>query len=593
MELKQKQSRNGSLLKQVYTRYYMVLLLGMMAMFASVAVDSVITGQYLGKDAVAAMGVLSPSINMLMVITALFGIAGGQLCTRCMGRADIKKMNSVFSTIISCSVFICLVTGVILYCFASEIATMLAPTVEAKIHDLAADYLRGYAFNIVPTGIAMSLNPIMTLDNDQTRSLKFTSTAFVSDIILDLLNVLVFHVGLFGMAIATTLSTVIGLTALLRHFWMKGHLINYSIHSIDFSCLKEAVFIGFGQNLGILVSSIYFYFINNLLLEIGGSGEVASLAVCNSVFNLMTPVFNGLMISTSAVMNLSFGEEDKHSLVEILGISFRIGHTIVYSVVTLIFIFAGPIAGVFIRTSDPEILQQASRFIRVYALMNLFTPIYYSMCGSFMGTRNVKFNYFLSTFKEGVYPVSCAMLLGRMFGIRGVEAGLVIAGALTALTCFLIPWIRNRKMPTSAGGFLMLPEDFDAKASELFEASLYSFEDVPAVAEKAFQFCLERQEEKKTSMLVSLFIEEIAGNTFHHGFENKKNGMIELRLVLKENKRVVRLRDNGGRFDPVKWLNVNHPKSPEEGIGIRMIVGMAKEVLYVPAMGLNSIMINL
>ena len=139
---------------------------------------------------------------------------------------------------------------------------------------------------------------------------------------------------------------------------------------------------------------------------------MASLAVCNSVFNLMTPVFNGLMISTSSVMNLSYGEEDRHALV--------------------------------------EILQQASRFIHVYALMNLFTPIYYSMCGSFMGTRNVKFNYFLSTFKEGVYPVSCAMILGRMFGVRGVEAGLVIAGALTALTCFLIPWIKNRKMPTSA-----------------------------------------------------------------------------------------------------------------------------------------------
>ena len=52
-------------------------------------------------------------------------------------------------------------------------------------------------------------------------------------------------------------------------------------------------------------------------------------------------------------------------------------------------------------------------------------------------------------------------------------------------------------------------------------------------------------------------------------------------------------RGAGRPFDPVKWLKLNHPEDPLRGAGIRIVVGMAKEVRYMPAMGLNNLLIIL
>ena len=60
-----------------------------------------------------------------------------------------------------------------------------------------------------------------------------------------------------------------------------------------------------------------------------------------------------------------------------------------------------------------------------------------------------------------------------------------------------------------------------------------------------------------------------------------------------EDKRMIRIRDNGQPFDPVKWYETNHPEDPASNIGIRLVTGLAKRVQYIPAMSMNHIMIYL
>jgi anti-sigma regulatory factor (Ser/Thr protein kinase) len=118
-------------------------------------------------------------------------------------------------------------------------------------------------------------------------------------------------------------------------------------------------------------------------------------------------------------------------------------------------------------------------------------------------------------------------------------------------------------------------------------------EQVVDMSEKARQFCLKRGEDEKMANHVALFIEEMAKNTVQYGFEKVRNGRIELRLILRDQKKMIRIKDNGRPFDPLRWLEENNPKDPSQNMGIRMIVALAKKVHYIPGMELNNIIVEL
>lgn len=587
------EKREHYLIEDIFRRNFTVMLVAMLTGMICVVVDSVLTGQFLGKDAVAAVGLITPATSVLMGIISLFSTGIGQLCTRSMGKADIDQVNRIFSTLVCCTAALSAITGVVLFAFAPGIAHMLGSAADAAVIVPAGDYLRGYALNLVPLGIAINLNALMTLDNDRKRSVLYAVTVFLADVVLDLANVLFFHLGMLGMALATSLSSVIGLIVLLLHFRKEGHLLRFSAKNLDFGCLGEATAIGMGHTINQLSATFRSFFLNNILLAIGGSVALAAFSVAGSAFVLLISVFSSILSVTGSVMNLSYGEEDLNALKRTLGVSIRTGFRIGAVFDILFFAFAVPISRLFLRSSDVEVLAQAARFVRCYAVQNLLVLLSYSLGGSFMGLRRVRLNYLLCVLRDGVYPVACAAAMGFLFGLWGVEAGIVISGVLTLATCFLIPWFYNRKFPASVDGFLLLPEHLCEKPEEQFEASIHTAEEVASTSQRIQQFCTEQGVDSKTAMFVSLFVEEMAGNAVQHGFQGKKGRLVELRLIMREDKRLIRLRDNGAPFDPVKWLEMNKPESPEESLGIRMVIGLAKSVDYLPAMGLNQILVKL
>lgn len=581
------------LVDEIFKRTFTVMLIAMASGMICVVVDSALTGRFLGSEAMAAMGLVTPATTIMMALMSLVSTGIGQLCTRSMGKADIEQVNRIFSTLVICTAVLCFFTGIIVFFCAPVIAQGLGSKAGSEVISLAEQYLRGFAFNLVPLGIAININSVMVLDNDQKRCITYAFTVFGVDVILDLLNVYFIHLGMLGMALATSLSSVAGLVVLLFHFRQEGHLIHFSLNTTDFSCLGEAVFIGMANTINQLSTTFRTFSLNNILLIVSGNTALAALAVASSVFALLISLFSSLQSVTSTVMNLSYGEEDINSIERTLYVSLRVGYRIGAVVFGVLFIFAGMVSHIFLKGSNGEVLDQATRFVRCYSIQNFLALISYSMGGSFMGTKNVKLNYLLCVLRDAILPVACTASGGFLFGIRGVEAGLIISGVLTMVTSILIPSIKNRRIPQSLNGLLILPESFTPREGEMFEASMSTAEDVSEVSGKVQEYCLARGEDKKTALFVSLFIEEMAGNTVRHGFEKKKTGLIELKLIMRKDKSVIRLRDNGISFDPVKWLEINKQNNTESNIGIRMIVGLSKEIDYLPSMGLNNIVVTL
>ena len=62
-----------------------------------------------------------------------------------------------------------------------------------------------------------------------------------------------------------------------------------------------------------------------------------------------------------------------------------------------------------------------------------------------------------------------------------------------------------------------------------------------------------------------------------------------MRLVLEDNDRVIRIRDNCIHFDPTRYLELHQTSDPVAHVGIRMVMRMVKEANYVNPLGLNNL----
>ena len=94
--------KEKTLMEGVFSRLFTVMLVGMVCGILCNVIDSAVTGQFLGRDAVAASGLTGPFVSLIGLVIALFVAGTGQLCTENMGKADIGKVNQIFSTMVVC-----------------------------------------------------------------------------------------------------------------------------------------------------------------------------------------------------------------------------------------------------------------------------------------------------------------------------------------------------------------------------------------------------------------------------------------------------------------------------------------------------------
>ena len=91
-------------------------------------------------------------------------------------------------------------------------------------------------------------------------------------------------------------------------------------------------------------------------------------------------------------------------------------------------------------------------------------------------------------------------------------------------------------------------------------------------------------------MLIGLCVEEMTINIIEHGFTGDYHSHnVDVRLVVRADKRILRIRDNCVNFDPIQYFKLHQDTDPAAHIGLRMVMSMVKDARYVNALGLNNL----
>ena len=196
------------------------------------AADSVIVGQFLGTDALAAV---SSSGTLIFLMVSFFNgtaLGAGVVISHCFGARDEDGVSRAIHTDLAFGI----VAGVVL----TVAGVLLTPTflvwmgTDPEVLPQAIEYFRYYFFGVIAVVLYNICTGIMNAVGDSRRPLYYLIFSSLTNVVLDLLFIGVFHWGVWSAAFATTLAQTMSCVLCFVHLTKKGSVYSVSFRKIRF-----------------------------------------------------------------------------------------------------------------------------------------------------------------------------------------------------------------------------------------------------------------------------------------------------------------------------------------------------------------------
>ncbi|MBQ6431882.1 MAG: ATP-binding protein [Oscillospiraceae bacterium] len=555
-------------------------------------IDSIVIGRLVGVDAMSAYGIASP----LLIIFAALGtmmVNGVQVqLGKAIGRGDTNGANACYSTSILQSLGLGAVWILLVYAAGNPLCTLLGagtPSADNVVFQLTGDYLRGFVLGAPFFFLSQIMSAYLQAAGKRKLLLISVIAMTVTDVVFDLLSVFVFHSGMFGIGLASGMSYLAAFAVGLGYFLKKNCLFRFRFHSFQPQSAVGILRAGSPVLLNQVFFTVRTLVFNLLLLDLGGNLAVAAFAVFTTLCNLMYSIGVGTGSVALMLSSIFYNEEDRTSLRSL--VRAMVPHTtMLIAAAVLVGELAAPWLIRLFLGADPEMLAIAVpglRLVLIWLIPNVLCGLFKNY---FQGIRRTWITNLVAFLQAIGLMLPSVWLFSRLFGLTGFWIGSVVGQFLTLLVIAILVWVKCGRMSFSAEAFSYLSPDFGAQPENCRDLTILDVETAVLASQTLCDFCREKGVDAKTAMLIGLCVEEMTVNIIEHGFtKDKLSHNVDVRLVIGEDKRIIRIRDNCVNFDPTNYLELHQSSDPAAHIGLRMVMAMVKEAIYVNTLGLNNL----
>lgn len=220
---------SGSIFKKLLLFSFPLMCSGMLQLLFNAA-DIVVVGQYAGKEALAAVGSTSALINLFTNVFIGISVGANVLTARFCGAGRQDEIKQTVHT----SMAVALVSGLLLMVVGVVVAPILLGmmgTPESSL-GLAVLYIRIYFIGMPAMMVYNFGSAILRAVGDTRRPLFYLLSAGVVNVGLNLLFVIVFHMSVAGVALATIISQMISAMLIVRCLIKEKGSIHLNLREI-------------------------------------------------------------------------------------------------------------------------------------------------------------------------------------------------------------------------------------------------------------------------------------------------------------------------------------------------------------------------
>ena len=379
---KTKLMTEGSIWKNILL-FSVPLILGNLLQQLYNTADSIIVGNFVGSNALAAVGSSGSPIYLLIGFSQGIAVGAGVVVAQYLGAQDRKDTQDAVHTSLALATLLGLILTVGGILISRTLLT--AMNTPAEVLEDAVTYMQLYFGGVLFSVVYNMAAGILNAAGNSRRSLLYLGCASVTNILLDLVLIAGLKLGVAGAAIATDISQLVSCVLSLRFLMRVDDACRVTAREIRVHKKMAARIIRVGLPTGIqnMVISL-----SNILVQASvngyGAAAMAGFAAYMKVdgFNIL-PITSFSMAATTFVgQNFGAGRLDRVKK----GMWVTMILSLIYTVTTgaLLLMFQGPILHLF--TADETVVTFGQIAMHYFCPFYWLLGILHGLAGTVRGT---------------------------------------------------------------------------------------------------------------------------------------------------------------------------------------------------------------
>lgn len=406
--------------------------------------DTLIVGQALGKNALAAVGSAYTLMTFLTSIFIGLSMGAGALFSIYLGKNDRDSLKSAIVHAFGLIMSVTIVMNVIVYICVNPILTFLQ--VPDELYGSMKEYIIIIFAGLIATSLYNFFACLLRAVGNSMTPLWFLGTSALLNIGLDMLFVLVFHWGISGAAAATVAAQYVSGIGILIYYltkckdfipsrkhmkWNKVILKEICDMSM-LTCVQQSA-----MNFGILL-------IQRLVDSFGAVTMAAFAAAVKIDTFAYLPVQDfGNAFSTFIAQNYGAGYTSRIREGFKKATALSVGFSAVIS--ALVIVFAEPLMRIFIKAEETQVLAVGVQYLHIEGAFYVGIGCLFLLYGFYRAVKRPGMSVVLTVISLGMRVV-LAYTLARPIGEIGIWMAIPIGWVLADITGYGYYFAKRKKL---------------------------------------------------------------------------------------------------------------------------------------------------
>ena len=424
------------MLLRKFFRFVIPSIISMWIFALYTMVDGIFVSHGVGEYALAAVNLSMPYTIFIFSVGLMLATGTSTLISIFLGEGKKEEANNTFNQ----NLMVLIITGIAIsvatYLNLDRIAWFLGASAET------IDYVKGYLgwISVFAVFFIVSYNMEILVKADGCPRIQMIGvlSCSLTNVILDYLFVIRFHMGVEGAAIATGIAQVISTSLFLFYFKFRGKRLSFGKFKLNLSLYKRIIPLGLSDSLTEFSGGLVIFLFNHMIIRVIGSKGLISYTVISYINTLALNSMAGISQGIQPLVSFHYGEKKKefcHKLLKYAYVAAAVSAVFFFSLAEL---FPQLPVFLFLGSGDTALFDYSVMAMRLYGISFAIVGFNVVAAGFFTAIDRPSFSILISAARSFILLSSCLIVMTALFGEKGIWLSTCVSEALCLIITGLL-----------------------------------------------------------------------------------------------------------------------------------------------------------